>query len=171
MPGPVAFICAMPMELTPLKKKLSLVKSRTGSLVAHTGSLAGRPIVAIVTVADSEATVQPFVDALAVAIERHRASPRTVVPAAWLGAGLPEVAMTPRDAFFAPHETVPASAGVGRVAAELIAPYPPGIPAVVPGEVVSAAVLDALRGAVASGVRVSYAADPSLETVQVVTRR
>jgi arginine decarboxylase len=128
-------------------------------------------IVAIVTVADSEATVQPFVDALAVAIERHRASPRTVVPAAWLGAGLPEVAMTPRDAFFAPHETVPASAGVGRVAAELIAPYPPGIPAVVPGEVVSAAVLDALRGAVASGVRVSYAADPSLETVQVVTRR
>jgi nucleoside phosphorylase len=39
----------MPMELTPLKRKLSLVKTRVGPLDAHTGSLAGRPIVAIVT--------------------------------------------------------------------------------------------------------------------------
>jgi adenosylhomocysteine nucleosidase len=39
----------MPMELTPLKKKLSLDKASVGSLDAHTGSLAGRPVVAIVT--------------------------------------------------------------------------------------------------------------------------
>ena len=128
-------------------------------------------IVAIVTVADTEATVQPFVDALVSAVERERGEPRVVVPAAWLGAGLPEVAMTPRDAFFAPHETVPAAAAVGRVAAELMAPYPPGIPAIVPGEVVGAVVLEALRAAAASGVLVSYAADPTLATVQVVARR
>ena len=97
--------------------------------------------------------------------------PRRVPPAAWLGAGLPEVAMPPREAFFAPHETVPAPRAAGRVAAELIAPYPPGIPAVVPGEVVSAEVLEALREAAAAGVRVAYAADPTLATVQVVARR
>jgi adenosylhomocysteine nucleosidase len=45
----IAFVCAMPMELTPLKKKLSLGKSRHGTLDAHTGSLDGRPVVAIVT--------------------------------------------------------------------------------------------------------------------------
>jgi adenosylhomocysteine nucleosidase len=45
----IAFVCAMPMELTPLKKKLSLGKSRLGNLDAHTGSLDGRPVVAIVT--------------------------------------------------------------------------------------------------------------------------
>src|ERR1700689_4087343 len=39
----------MPMELTPLRKKLALVKTRVGSLDVHTGSLAGRPIVAVVT--------------------------------------------------------------------------------------------------------------------------
>lgn len=128
-------------------------------------------IVAIVTMADSDRTVQAFVDRLVAAIEQHRAEPRVVVPAAWLGAGLPEVAMPPRAAFFAPHESVPAVAAVGRVAAELIAPYPPGIPAVVPGEVVSGTVLTALREAAASGIRVLYAADPTLASVQVVARR
>ena len=128
-------------------------------------------VVAIVTMADTTATVEPFVDALVAAVELHRSSPRAVVPAAWLGAGLPDVAMTPREAFFAPHETVSASAAAGRVAAELVAPYPPGIPAIVPGEVVDGAVLAALRTAAASGVRVSYAADPTLTTMQVVTRR
>lgn len=49
MPGRVAFVCAMPMELTPLKKRLSLQRVGVGSLDAHTGSLAGRPVVAIVT--------------------------------------------------------------------------------------------------------------------------
>ncbi len=125
-------------------------------------------IVATVTMADTAGTVEPFVDALAAAIERRRAEPRAVVTPAWLGERLPEVAMTPRDAFFAPHETVRAETATGRVAAELVAPYPPGIPAIVPGEVVGRDVLDALRGAAAAGVRVAYAADPTLSTLQVV---
>lgn len=133
-------------------------------------------IVAIVTMADtgrtaaSPGTVEPFVETLVAAIERHRSEPRQVRPAAWLGAGLPEAAMTPREAFFAPHETVSAGSAVGRVCAEVVAPYPPGIPALVPGEVIGADALDALRAAAASGVLVSYAADPTLATVQVVTR-
>jgi len=49
MSGTIAFVCAMPMELTPLRRKLSLEKTRVGSLDAHTGSLAGIPVVAIVT--------------------------------------------------------------------------------------------------------------------------
>ncbi len=131
-------------------------------------------IVAIVTMADTAGptgTVEPFVEALVAAVGRRRGEPRTVRPAAWLGAGLPEVAMSPRDAFFAPHQTVAAQAAVGRVCAELVAPYPPGIPALVPGEVVGAPVLEALREAAASGVLVAYAADPTLATLQVVARR
>jgi adenosylhomocysteine nucleosidase len=49
MQGRIAFVCAMPMEVTPLIKKLSLDKASVGSFDAHTGSLAGRPVVAIVT--------------------------------------------------------------------------------------------------------------------------
>jgi adenosylhomocysteine nucleosidase len=49
MSGRVAFVCAMPMELTPLKRKLSLKKTRVGSLDVYVGSLGDRPITAIVT--------------------------------------------------------------------------------------------------------------------------
>jgi arginine decarboxylase len=127
-------------------------------------------IVATVTMADSAATVEPFAEALAQSVERRRAVPRAVQPAQWLGMGLPAATMTPRDAFFAPHETVSAAAAVGRVCAELVAPYPPGIAALVPGEVVGADILAALRDAAAAGVLVSYAADPSLASVQVVAK-
>ncbi|HEY7915914.1 MAG TPA: 5'-methylthioadenosine/S-adenosylhomocysteine nucleosidase [Acidimicrobiales bacterium] len=49
MPGSIAFVCAMPMELSPLKRRLSLEKTRVGSLEAHVGELDGGPVVAIVT--------------------------------------------------------------------------------------------------------------------------
>ncbi len=127
-------------------------------------------LVATVTMADTQDTVQPLVDALVSAVDRHRGEPRAVPAAAWLGTDLPEVAMDPREAFFATHETVRAEDAAGRVAAELVAPYPPGIPAIVPGEVLTAEVLSALRAAAADGVRVAYAADPTVATVHVVAR-
>jgi adenosylhomocysteine nucleosidase len=49
MPDPVAFVCAMPMELTPLKRRLSLTKGKIGPLDAYHGSLDGRSVVAMVT--------------------------------------------------------------------------------------------------------------------------
>jgi adenosylhomocysteine nucleosidase len=48
-PAPIGFVCAMPMELAPLRRRLSLTKARVGSLEVHRGGLAGRPVVAIVT--------------------------------------------------------------------------------------------------------------------------
>ena len=52
-------------------------------------------------------------------------------------AELPERALTPRQARFAPVERLPLWAAEGRTAAEPIAPYPPGIPVVAPGEVLT----------------------------------
>jgi arginine decarboxylase len=51
----------------------------------------------------------------------------------------------------------------------MVAPYPPGIPAIAPGEVVSQELVDALREAAAGGTRLSYCADPQLGTLQVVS--
>lgn len=47
---------------------------------------------------------------------------------------LPRLVRSPREARFAPHETVPFAAAEGRIAAGQIAPYPPGVPVVAPGE-------------------------------------
>jgi lysine decarboxylase len=56
----------------------------------------------------------------------------------------------------------------GRVAAETIAPYPPGIPAIAPGELLTTDLLDALRDEARAGSRMAGACDPTLETLLVV---
>ncbi|CQR60076.1 hypothetical protein [Streptomyces leeuwenhoekii] len=72
----------------------------------------------------------------------------------------PEQAMLPREAFFAPVEHVPAERAADRIAAELVSPYPPGVPVVAPGEVLTDEVLDYLRSGVEHGVLISDVADP-----------
>jgi lysine decarboxylase len=52
----------------------------------------------------------------------------------------------------------------------MVAPYPPGIPAIAPGEVVSGRLVASLREAAAAGTRIAYCADPTLGTLQVVAR-
>jgi adenosylhomocysteine nucleosidase len=47
--GHVAFVCAMPMELTPLARELELTETEIGGVAVHGGVLEGRPVVAIVT--------------------------------------------------------------------------------------------------------------------------
>jgi lysine decarboxylase len=126
-------------------------------------------IIPIVTLADDEAAAARFTAALAGIIEAHRGPPRRPVPAAsWTV--IPEMAMPPRQAFFCRNETRSAAQAVGRVSGELVAPYPPGVPVLAPGEVITAAALDALRAAQADGGRIAYAADPSLATFQVIAR-
>lgn len=79
----------------------------------------------------------------------------------------PEIVLTPREAFFADAETVALTAAAGRVAAEPITPYPPGIPLVMPGERLSVDVVDALSALRTGGNPIS-ASDPTLDRVTVV---
>ena len=71
------------------------------------------------------------------------------------------------DAIVAPCR-VPWDQAAGRVCAELLCPYPPGIPAVVPGEVLTPAVLADLRHVLQAGGMVTGAADADLQSVAVV---
>lgn len=85
---------------------------------------------------------------------------------------LPEpgpVRMTTRDAFLAPSRTVPAAEAVGRISADTLAAYPPGIPNVLPGEVITAELVDFFHRTVAAPTgHVRGAADPALATFRVV---
>jgi lysine decarboxylase len=77
-------------------------------------------------------------------------------------------AMSPRDAFFAPARTVPLDEAVGQVSAELVIPYPPGIPVLAPGDTIEERKLAYLRQGAAAGMYISGPADPSLRTIQIV---
>ena len=76
--------------------------------------------------------------------------------------------MLPRDAFFATTEMVSAEKAAGRVAAEQITPYPPGIPAVIPGERLSDPIIGYLRSGLEAGMTLPDPADPTLATFRVV---
>jgi arginine/lysine/ornithine decarboxylase len=56
----------------------------------------------------------------------------------------------------------------GRISAEMISPYPPGVPAVLPGERFNQPVIDYLRAGLAAGMTLPDAADPDLKPFRVV---
>lgn len=76
----------------------------------------------------------------------------------------------PRDAFFADTELVPAAEAVGRISADTLAAYPPGIPNVIPGEEITAQTVAFLQAVAASpSGYVRGAADPGVERLRVTT--
>ena len=77
--------------------------------------------------------------------------------------------MSPRDAFFA--DTEQAADPVGRISAEMVSPYPPGVPAVLPGERLNDAVVHYLRTGKAAGMTIPDASDPELRSFRVVRER
>jgi len=79
-----------------------------------------------------------------------------------------EVAVPPRDAFLGATEAVPVDAAEGRVSAESIAGYPPGIPALLPGERITAEVVAYLRELRDAGARLHGASDPAFGTIHVL---
>ena len=80
---------------------------------------------------------------------------------------VPTVAMSIRDAYFADTEFVLANDAIGRISADLIAPYPPGVAVVAPGEVLTEQIVNGLATTQKAGVRIAYASDASLATYRV----
>jgi len=76
--------------------------------------------------------------------------------------------LSPREAFFAPSETLPLAKTCDRICAEIVCPYPPGIPALMPGELITKLVLDYLQQIQAMGGFISGCHDTSLKTLKVV---
>ena len=76
--------------------------------------------------------------------------------------------MLPRDAFFARSEMVGPDQAVGRINADIVTPYPPGIPVLAPGEVITEAIAEHLEHVVALGGFVEGATDQALDRFRVV---
>ena len=77
--------------------------------------------------------------------------------------------LAPRDAFLGPQEVVPFDAAEGRIAAESLAAYPPGVPNVLPGERLTGPTIAYIADSLAHGGLVRGASDRTLQTIRVVT--
>ncbi len=80
----------------------------------------------------------------------------------------PELGVSPREAFLGDSEAVPVDDAIGRISCESIAGYPPGIPALLPGERITSEIVRYLRETVAAGGRLHGAHDAAFELVFVL---
>jgi lysine decarboxylase len=126
-------------------------------------------IVLLATLADDADDFDEVASKLIPILEKLRSNPRqTQTALSW--SIVPKVGMSIRDAYFAETEFVKAADAVGRVSADLIAPYPPGVAVVAPGEELTKQIVDGLAASKKSGVRIAYASDPTLDTYRVTKR-
>jgi lysine decarboxylase len=81
---------------------------------------------------------------------------------------IPPIRLLPRDAFLADTEFVPFKLSAGRICAEVITPYPPGIPVISPGEEISPEIIDYLALEKKAGVKMQGPYDDALRFIRVV---
>jgi arginine decarboxylase len=79
-----------------------------------------------------------------------------------------EMLLTPREAFFSHSHAIAREQAQGQISSEIICPYPPGIPILLPGEVITASTLDTLNKVLDAGGFVTGGADPTYQTLKVV---
>lgn len=124
-------------------------------------------IVFLATLADSAEDFQRLADVLIPILKKVQGQRRESATAlSW--SVVPQRGISMRDAYFAKTEMVDAAKAEGRISADLIAPYPPGVAVVAPGEVLTQQILEGLRTSKDAGVRIAYATDPTLNQYRVV---
>ncbi len=80
----------------------------------------------------------------------------------------PQVVATPQQAFYADKESLPIAQTDGRVCAEFVMCYPPGIPVLTPGERITAQILDYIAYAKEKGCSLTGPEDPDIERLNVL---
>ena len=126
-------------------------------------------IVFLGTIADTQSDFDRLADVLIPILKRRQEQRRESATAlSW--SVIPQRAISMREAYFAETELLTASQAVGRISADLIAPYPPGVAVVAPGEVLTAQIVEGLAASRSAGVRIAYATDPTLSNYRVVKK-
>jgi arginine decarboxylase len=124
-------------------------------------------VVFLATLADDAESFAELANSLLPILQKLVSAPRQSATAlSW--SVVPQIGLSMRDAYFADTEMVAAQSVEGRISADLIAPYPPGVAVVAPGEVLTKEILNGLAANKSAGVRIAYATDPTLQSYRVV---
>jgi len=127
-------------------------------------------VVCVLGLGTMEADLKRLTDAVRDIAEKRLLAGKNSEALTWKEAlpPLPPMAVTPREAHFAKRIRIPWTEARGRVSAELIAPYPPGIPAVCPGEVITDELWEYLELLRAAGRHMQGPSDNTLGTINVI---
>lgn len=94
--------------------------------------------------------------------QNYQVNYQTVLP-------IPPMKYIPRQALYAPATTVKFADSIGKVSAEMITLYPPGIPLIYPGEIITEELYNSLLEAQALGANIKGPSDSSLQTINIIT--
>lgn len=120
----------------------------------------------IITFGNTEADIEKLIAALkTIAVSCSHASP---LLSSQMAFSVPTLVLSPRDAFFAEKNTIPFTESAGFVSGELICPYPPGIPVLMPGERITHEAIIYLQEVLALGGVISGCSDSRLQTIQII---
>ncbi len=126
-------------------------------------------VVFLATLADTRADFDEVADLLIEIARSQQSAPRpTATALSW--SVVPTIGISMRDAYFASTEMVSATDAFGRISADLIAPYPPGVAVIAPGEILTEQIVHGLSASQKAGVRIAYATDPTLGKFRVVVK-
>ncbi len=128
-----------------------------------------RHLTFIISLGNDQDDIDRLLDGLAALAGRSQPTPFPDLPIGVPAGSLSIPSISPREAFFAPTVRLQRDRAIGRPSAELVCPYPPGIPALMPGEIVSREAIDFLQQAIVGGGTITGCSDPSLETLTVVS--
>lgn len=120
----------------------------------------------IISLGNTRTDIEHLVQALSQLVET---SPKTAIrPRNQYKISSSKISLSPREAFFAERETLPLKQAYGRICAETICPYPPGIPILLPGEIITQQAGEYLQQIQSLGGFITGCSDTNLQDVQVL---
>lgn len=124
-------------------------------------------ILCLVTPGDTEETIDLLITALRELAQTHQHL-HSIEPISIKVPSIPQLTLTPRDAFFGETEVIPFQQASDRIIAEFIYVYPPGIPILLPGEVVTQELINFITEHVAVGLPVKGPEDRTVQNIKVI---
>ncbi|BBI34593.1 arginine decarboxylase [Cohnella abietis] len=125
-------------------------------------------ILCLITPGDNEESIAILLEALEAMSKAYLADSREILDVVVKIPEIPHLALTPRDAFYGETELVPFVESAGKIIAEFIYVYPPGIPILLPGEVISQENIDYIVDHLKVGLPVKGPEDRSVTNVKVI---
>lgn len=126
-------------------------------------------IICSISLADNRTTIDELLDALQDLSDESRQINDEIDSFIEPPKGLPAVTISPRDAYFAPQTlSIPIDQAVGKTLIESVIPYPPGVPLLVPGEIIEQCHVDFIHYLLEKGSDFIGTEDPTLQTVRII---
>lgn len=125
-------------------------------------------ILAYISVGDRERDIERLVSALAEIRRRFKKSTKGMLENEYIN---PQVVATPKEAFYGSKKSLPIMESAGHVCSEFVMCYPPGIPILAPGEIITQEILEYIHYGKEKGLFMTGPEDIKIEHLNVMTSK